>query len=66
MLFKGFPDDCESLKVLRNGALDMSSSVRWATEWEENAKGLILKASLLSAFNSILVSICHHTCFGAL
>nr|XP_011460733.1 PREDICTED: chitobiosyldiphosphodolichol beta-mannosyltransferase [Fragaria vesca subsp. vesca] len=43
MLFKGFPDDCESLKVLRNGALDMSSSVRWATEWEENAKGLILK-----------------------
>ncbi|KAL6201942.1 hypothetical protein ACLB2K_025654 [Fragaria x ananassa] len=47
MLFKGFPDDCESLRVLRNGALDMSSSVRWATEWEENAKGLILKASYL-------------------
>ncbi|XP_050371040.1 UDP-glycosyltransferase TURAN [Argentina anserina] len=43
MLLKGFPDACDSLKVLRNGALDMSSSVRWATEWEEHAKGLILK-----------------------
>lgn len=53
MLFKGFPDACDSLKVLRNGALEMSSSVRWATEWEEHAKELILQASLLSAFHSL-------------
>ncbi|KAM2009666.1 hypothetical protein FF1_004159 [Malus domestica] len=43
MLFKGFPDACDSLKVLRNGALEMASSGRWATEWEEHAKALILE-----------------------
>ncbi|KAJ9159770.1 hypothetical protein P3X46_025247 [Hevea brasiliensis] len=42
MLFKGFPDECNALKSLRNGALEMGSS-RWATEWEENAKPLILE-----------------------
>ncbi|KDP25859.1 hypothetical protein JCGZ_22889 [Jatropha curcas] len=40
MLFKGFPDECNVLKSLRNGALQMGSS-RWATEWEEHAKPLI-------------------------
>ncbi|KAG5545932.1 hypothetical protein RHGRI_018182 [Rhododendron griersonianum] len=47
MLFKGFPDNCNALKSLRNGALEMGSSARWATEWEENAKPLITEASLL-------------------
>lgn len=41
MLFKGFPDECNALKSLRNGALEMGSSARWATEWEKNAKPLI-------------------------
>ncbi|XP_031267296.1 UDP-glycosyltransferase TURAN-like [Pistacia vera] len=41
MLFKGFPDQCDSLKLLRNGALATGSSARWATEWEEHAKPLI-------------------------
>ncbi|KAF5729207.1 chitobiosyldiphosphodolichol beta-mannosyltransferase-like isoform X7 [Tripterygium wilfordii] len=40
MLFKGFPDECDSLKLLRSGALEMVSS-RWDTEWEEHAKPLI-------------------------
>ncbi|XP_058722775.1 UDP-glycosyltransferase TURAN-like isoform X3 [Vicia villosa] len=40
-LFKGFPDACESLKVLKSGALDTGSSSRWVTEWEEHAKPLI-------------------------
>ncbi|KAJ6752020.1 hypothetical protein OIU85_002441 [Salix viminalis] len=40
MLFKGFPEECDALKLLRNGALEMGSS-RWATEWEEHAKPLI-------------------------
>ncbi|KAF5728753.1 chitobiosyldiphosphodolichol beta-mannosyltransferase isoform X1 [Tripterygium wilfordii] len=44
MLFKGFPDECDSLKLLRNGALEMVSS-RWDTEWEEHAKPLISEAS---------------------
>ncbi|KAJ1430754.1 UDP-glycosyltransferase TURAN isoform X2 [Sesbania bispinosa] len=45
MLFKGFPDECDSLKVLKNGALETGSSARWATEWEEHAKPLITEAS---------------------
>ncbi|XP_057980369.1 UDP-glycosyltransferase TURAN isoform X2 [Malania oleifera] len=45
MLLKGFPDECDALKVLRNGALKMGSSARWASEWEEHAKPLISEAS---------------------
>ncbi|KAF5949773.1 hypothetical protein HYC85_011766 [Camellia sinensis] len=41
MLFKGFPDECNALKSLRDGALEMGSSARWATEWEKNAKPLL-------------------------
>nr|AFK44329.1 unknown [Lotus japonicus] len=41
MLFKGFPDGCDSLKVLKYGALETGSSARWATELEEHAKPLI-------------------------
>ncbi|KAE8694432.1 Chitobiosyldiphosphodolichol beta-mannosyltransferase [Hibiscus syriacus] len=41
MLFRGFPDECDSLKSLKNGALETGSSARWATEWEEHAKPLI-------------------------
>ncbi|GKV45358.1 hypothetical protein SLEP1_g52453 [Rubroshorea leprosula] len=41
MLFRGFPDECNALKSLRNGALETSSSARWDTEWEEHAKPLI-------------------------
>ncbi|GLT71220.1 hypothetical protein SLA2020_432540 [Shorea laevis] len=41
MLFKGFPDECNALKSLRNGALETSSSARWDTEWEEHAKPLV-------------------------
>ncbi|KAJ1388255.1 Glycosyltransferase subfamily 4-like, N-terminal domain [Sesbania bispinosa] len=44
MLFKGFPDECDSLKVLKNGTLETGSSARWATEWEEHAKPLITEA----------------------
>ncbi|XP_073220278.1 UDP-glycosyltransferase TURAN isoform X3 [Cicer arietinum] len=45
MLFKGFPNECDSLKVLKSGALETGSSARWFTEWEEHAKPLITKAS---------------------
>ncbi|KAK7334995.1 hypothetical protein VNO80_26764 [Phaseolus coccineus] len=45
LLFKGFPDDCDALKVLKYGALETGSSARWATEWEEHAKPLITEAS---------------------
>ncbi|XP_022750918.1 UDP-glycosyltransferase TURAN isoform X3 [Durio zibethinus] len=41
MLFRGFPDECDYLKSLKNGALEMGSSARWDSEWEEHAKPLI-------------------------
>lgn len=45
-LFKGFPDACDALKLLRNGALEMGSSARWDVEWEANAKPLISEVIL--------------------
>lgn len=45
MLFKGFPNECDVLSSLRNGALETRSSAAWATEWEEHAKPLVLEAS---------------------
>ncbi|KAL2938888.1 UDP-glycosyltransferase TURAN [Bienertia sinuspersici] len=42
-LFKGFPNECNMLASLRNGALETSSSASWMTEWEEHAKPLVLK-----------------------
>ena len=47
MLFKGFPDNCDVLKSLRNGVMEVGSSARWDTEWERHAKPLISKASFL-------------------
>ncbi|KAL8121800.1 UDP-glycosyltransferase TURAN-like [Apium graveolens] len=41
MLFKGFPDECDALKLLKKGVLETRSSVSWETEWEANAKPLI-------------------------
>ncbi|XP_023765939.1 UDP-glycosyltransferase TURAN isoform X1 [Lactuca sativa] len=43
MLFKGFPDECDGLKELKKGVLEMGLSARWANEWEANAKPLISK-----------------------
>ncbi|KAI3889436.1 hypothetical protein MKX03_033890 [Papaver bracteatum] len=41
MLLKGFPDQCDALKSLKNGVLERGSSARWSNEWEELAKPLI-------------------------
>ncbi|KAJ4767722.1 Chitobiosyldiphosphodolichol beta-mannosyltransferase [Rhynchospora pubera] len=41
MLFKGFPEGCDTLKLLTDGALATGSSARWASEWEGNALPLI-------------------------
>ncbi|GKV50730.1 hypothetical protein SLEP1_g57428 [Rubroshorea leprosula] len=46
MLLKGFPDKCNALKSLRNGALVMSPSAGWDTEREEHAKPLISEGLL--------------------
>ncbi|KAJ0982153.1 hypothetical protein J5N97_010408 [Dioscorea zingiberensis] len=41
MLFKGFPDHCDALKSLRDGALATCSTSRWSTEWQTHASPLI-------------------------
>ncbi|KAK6914469.1 Glycosyltransferase subfamily 4-like, N-terminal domain [Dillenia turbinata] len=56
MLFKGFPDQCDALKELRNGAMETMASTRWATEWEEHAKPLISKASFLFYLEALISS----------
>jgi beta-1,4-mannosyltransferase len=33
MLFKGFPEECNALKSLKDGALSTGSSSKWSTEW---------------------------------
>lgn len=43
MLFNGFPNKCNVLASLRNGALETSFSAAWTTEWEEHAKPLVLE-----------------------
>ncbi|XP_020577667.1 UDP-glycosyltransferase TURAN isoform X2 [Phalaenopsis equestris] len=37
MLFKGFPDKCDALKALQEGALARGSSSRWSAEWMTHA-----------------------------
>ncbi|KAK9674543.1 hypothetical protein RND81_12G239800 [Saponaria officinalis] len=44
-LFKGFPDECDALRSLRNGAIETRSSAAWASEWEANAKPLLLEVT---------------------
>ncbi|XP_057839446.2 UDP-glycosyltransferase TURAN [Cryptomeria japonica] len=40
-LFKGFPDSCDSLFLLRKGALATGSAAKWASEWEEHVMPLL-------------------------
>lgn len=48
MLFKGFPDECDALKLLKRGVQETRSSVSWETEWEANAMPLITKVKSTS------------------
>ncbi|GAB2284430.1 hypothetical protein Dimus_018883 [Dionaea muscipula] len=41
MLFKGFPDECNVLKLLRDGACQTGGSASWNSEWEAHAMPLI-------------------------
>jgi beta-1,4-mannosyltransferase len=45
MLFKGFPEECNALKSLKEGAMKSASSSKWSTEWEANALPLVNQAS---------------------
>eukprot|EP01018_Ginkgo_biloba_P025589 Gb_05068 [translate_table: standard] len=40
-LFKGFPTSCDSLSLLRRGALATGSAAKWASEWEEHVMPLL-------------------------
>ncbi|KAH6787887.1 UDP-Glycosyltransferase superfamily protein [Perilla frutescens var. hirtella] len=57
MLFEGFPKRCDALDSMRSRLLERVSSVRWATEWEENAKPLIKEVSLFSLVFWIVVPL---------
>uniref|UniRef100_A0A453IXF9 Uncharacterized protein n=1 Tax=Aegilops tauschii subsp. strangulata TaxID=200361 RepID=A0A453IXF9_AEGTS len=41
MLFKGFPEECVTLKSLKDGALSTGSSSKWSAEWGTNALPLV-------------------------
>ncbi|KAL6648694.1 hypothetical protein ACP70R_012918 [Stipagrostis hirtigluma subsp. patula] len=41
MLFKGFPEDCNALKSLKDGALSTGSTSKWSTEWGTYALPLV-------------------------
>lgn len=41
MLFKGFPENCDALKSLRDGASTQASAARWSIAWETHALPLI-------------------------
>ncbi|XP_031498799.1 UDP-glycosyltransferase TURAN isoform X1 [Nymphaea colorata] len=43
MLFKGFPDSCDALISLKNGALETGATAKWTTEWREHAMPLITR-----------------------
>ncbi|KAM0937713.1 putative chitobiosyldiphosphodolichol beta-mannosyltransferase [Dioscorea sansibarensis] len=52
MLFKGFPDHCDALKSLRDGALATCSTSRWSTEWQTHALPLITQVPQVSFWNA--------------
>lgn len=51
MLFKGFPENCDRLKFLRDGAFASGSSSRWSSEWEAHALPLIREVSFYIDFD---------------
>ncbi|XP_020114121.1 UDP-glycosyltransferase TURAN-like [Ananas comosus] len=55
-LFRGFPYNCNALKLMRMGALAKASSVRWHAEWENQVKPFIEKVGFfnLSDFYPLL------------
>ncbi|KAK2998202.1 hypothetical protein RJ639_024487, partial [Escallonia herrerae] len=53
MLFRGFPNECYALNMLRDGVIEKGSTSSWATEWEANAKPLISEASTLLTFQTL-------------
>uniref|UniRef100_A0A6V7QX93 Uncharacterized protein n=1 Tax=Ananas comosus var. bracteatus TaxID=296719 RepID=A0A6V7QX93_ANACO len=55
-LFRGFPNNCNALKLMRMGALAKASSVRWHAEWENQVKPFIDKVGFfnLSDFYPLL------------
>ena len=56
MLFKGFPEECDALKSLKEGAMDTASSSKWSTEWETNALPLVNQASAQISVTRIVIN----------
>ena len=56
MLFKGFPEECDALKSLKEGAMDTASTSKWSTEWETNALPLVNQASAQTLVTRIVIN----------
>lgn len=46
MLFKGFPDSCDTLQTLKEGTIETGASAKWSSEWETHALPLIREGIL--------------------
>jgi beta-1,4-mannosyltransferase len=57
MLFKGFPEECNALKSLKEGAMKSASSSKWSTEWETNALPLVNQVSGQTLLTKIVVTL---------
>lgn len=57
MLFKGFPEECNTLKSLKEGAMNTASSSKWSTEWETNALPLVNQASVQTSVTGIVITL---------
>ncbi|WVZ55701.1 hypothetical protein U9M48_006328 [Paspalum notatum var. saurae] len=57
MLFKGFPEECNTLKSLKQGAMNTASSSKWSTEWETNALPLVNQASVQTSLSRVAITL---------
>ncbi|VFQ61899.1 unnamed protein product [Cuscuta campestris] len=61
MLFKGFPEESNMLKSLRNGVLEKGSCAKWDFGWEENALPLINQESAILSPPGLLFIYFHNS-----
>jgi hypothetical protein len=56
MLFKGFPEECNALKSLKDGALSTGSSSKWSTEWATYALPVVNQVNV-NWFSTIVITL---------
>jgi hypothetical protein len=56
MLFKGFPEECNALKSLKDGALSTGSSSKWSTEWATYALPVLNQVNV-NWFSTMVITL---------